>query len=187
MKIREHEDIQNPKTDTPAPDEMLPATDVKKIVKSCAAYLSLSEAQKSVLIVICDDFLSGNTHSDSEIAEIAGVHRNTVYNCKHNSTFAQAIVEIMPELVKVKLPKYLSMIEKHGERDFQPLKFLLEYAGLFIPRSQRAILHARMDTTRSNVSAQEQIDAILSKLGQLGFSPERVCERMRKLQREGAF
>ena len=133
------------------------------------------DTQKAVLIAICDDFMSGEIHTDVEISEIAGVCRKTVYNCKRNARFNRAIREIMPELVAAKSPKYLTMIERHGENDWRPLKFLMEYAGLYTQKSAILSVHARvpaqLDTPQS---PQQAVEAYTERFIRLGYDKQRL-------------
>ena len=160
---------------------------VHEIVAQYAAYARLLDPSKRVLMELCNDFLSENISTDVELAAKAGVHRNTVHNCKHNPMFNEALIQIMPEMVKAKLPKYLQSIAKHGERDWNALKFLLEYAGLYVSKRQQLNISAQVDTRRPSESFQDTVDDVLTLIGSAGWTEERMVERFRQLKTEGAF
>lgn len=177
--------------DQPSSLDLIPAIDAENIASSYTSYAMLRPTQKSVLIAVMMDFISENIRSDTQIALDLSISRKTVYNCKVNPAFTDALTQIMPALVKAKLPKYLSMIEKHGERDWQPLRFLLEYAGLYVKTSQNLNINASIGGRMAqSMSISETVDSILIRLGELGWSDERVSglvARFRELRAEGAF
>jgi hypothetical protein len=69
------------------------------------------------------------------------------------------------------------MIEKHAEKDWHAAKFLLEFVGLWIPKSQH--LNLNVSATQSQAvfeSSEEAIYAFIQKLKTLGWSLERIAE-----------
>jgi len=174
--------------------EMEEQIDILDVIQSCTAYTQLSPYQRMILKQMSEDFVTGVIHTDSDLAEIVGCSRGTVINARKNRLFGHAITEIMPELVKSKLPKYIKMIEKHGERDFQPLKFLMQYMGVYIPTSQQAIITARMGDVAGMdriKSPQGAIKAVVSQFGALGYTKERLKDEIDvawdKAKEEGQF
>lgn len=180
-----------PSTNLPATQALLPDIEVDTVAQSSADYQNLPFAQKTVLLAIMEDFISENIRSDVQIAADCGIDRKTVYNCKVNPLFNNALAFVMPELVKAKVPKYLAQIEKHGEKDYKPLEFLLKYAGLYVPKSQNLNINANIGSSRTqNKPLSVVVDDVLIRLGELGWSEDRVSElvdRFRELRDEGAF
>lgn len=161
--------------------------DVIELAQSCRGYASLSHAQKKLLRALIDDFVSGNIHTNEDLAEKAGISTRNVYYCKKNPVFIQVLSEILPDLAKTRSIDVLEKIYKQIERDWQAGKWWLQFTGQWIPSSKQAVLHARTqdfaDTgTESSATAQ-----FLIKLGQLGWSEERLVALWRELKAEGAW
>ena len=186
-------------TDTPRSEALtpvgmtnaLPATNIDNIANSSTDFLALRNNQQNVLLAIMTDFMSENIRSDVDMAKDLDIDRKTVYNCRLNATFNRALAFVMPELVKAKLPKYLAMIEKHGQKDYKPLELLLRYAGLYIPASQTQNLNVNMSAQSSaNKPFSANVEDMLIRMGELGWTEDRVSElvpQFRKLKDEGAF
>jgi len=103
----------------PQPD-ILPANDLETLASHSAEYVNLIDTQKMVLLAIMEDFISEDIRTDVDMASDLGIDRKTIYNCKRNPRFNRAMTQLMPEMVKAKLPKYLTMVEDHGVKDWKP-------------------------------------------------------------------
>jgi hypothetical protein len=176
--------------------QILPQIDTEHIANNCATFPMLTANQKIVMLAIMDDFLSENIRTDRQIASDCGVHAKTVYNCKVNPSFNAALSQIMPELVKAKLPKYMSKIEKHGDKDWKAYQFLLQFAGLWTPTQRNMNINASIGTPgqRQGRSFDQVWDDMLIRAGELGWSEDRIrdkadtmVDRYRELRAEGAF
>jgi hypothetical protein len=171
--------------------QILPQIDAENVANTCATFAMLVPTQKSVLLAIMEDFLSENIRTDRQIASDCGVHAKTVYNCKVNPAFNAALAQVMPELVKAKLPMYIGAIEKAGLKDWKALQFLLEFAGLWTKTQRNLNINANIGgNTAQNMSIQDSVDSILIRLGELGWNRTRVltlADRFDELKAEGAF
>lgn len=178
----------------PVPD-ILPSVDLDSLAISSAEYVNLKDTQKSVMLAIMDDFISEDIRTDVKMASDLGIDRKTIYNCKRNPRFNRAMTQIMPEMVKAKLPKYLAMVEDHGVKDWKAIEFLLKYAGLYTPTQQNLNVNASIGRQLdAQGSITDSKDALLTRMGELGWSLDRVQEfaasipaRFEELRAEGAF
>ena len=172
------------------PDIML-SVEAEGIANSSPSFATLAVNQKSVLIAVMMDFLSEDIRSDTQIAADLGINRKTVYNCKVNPAFNTALSQVMPEMVKAKLPKYLANIEKAGIKDWKAFQFLLEYAGLWTKTTRNLNVNANIGGGQGqSMGINDSIDSILIRLGELGWNASRVAqlsERFSELKAEGAF
>ena len=161
--------VQSTKELEPIPTEIIEdyaQSEYSEIANYSTHFAMLTPTQRRVLIAFLDDFVSEDMRTDTEMADDLGVDRKTIYNCKTNPRFGLALQQIMPELVKTKLPKYLSTIEDHGQKDWKALQFLMEYAGLWAK------------TTR-NLNLTAQIGAEQGQSGSPGAVMERQVEIFR--------
>ena len=158
------------------PDMMSTQTDIDSIVDSCGEYPLLSEAQKKVLIGIMQDFLSESIRKDADLARDCKVHPNTIRNCKQSARFNRVLVAIMPELVKSKLPKYLLQIEKHGQKSYEPLKFLLEYTGLYVKSQRNLNINAQLDSYGTPGDPKQAAFAIAEQFISVGYDRQAFIE-----------
>lgn len=178
----------------PQPD-ILPANDLETLASHSAEYVNLIDTQKMVLLAIMEDFISEDIRTDVDMASDLGIDRKTIYNCKRNPRFNRAMTQLMPEMVKAKLPKYLTMVEDHGVKDWKAIEFLLKYAGLYTPTQQNLNVNANVGRQMDQQgSITESKDTLLTRMGELGWSVERVQEfaasipaRFEELRSEGAF
>jgi len=165
-------------------------TDSESIVQNYAEYAQLTEGQKSVLLGLMDDFLSEDIRSDIDLAAGVGVHRNTVKNAKQNPRFNRVLIAVMPELVKSKLPKYLNQIELHGKKSFEPLKFLLEYTGLYVKSQRNLNLNANLAVNADQSAGPGQaVQSFCQQFMTIGYDKhsllDLVAETWDKLKSEG--
>jgi len=151
----------------------LPAASLDDIAAKSPQYAALRPTQQTILIAVMEDFMSGNIRPDTIMAVDLGVDRKTIYNCRMNSAFNGVLAQLMPELVKAKLPKYLLRIENHGEKDYKALEFLLKYAGLYVQKSQSMNISASISQTATSGSPKEAIIASCQKFMGIGYDLDR--------------
>ena len=153
--------------------DILPPQQLNTIAKRSPLYSTLHPTQKAVLIAMMNDFMSETIRTDTEMAADLSVDRKTIYNCRTNSTFNAVMTSIMPEMVQAKLPKYLLQIEKHGEKDYKPLEFLIKYAGLYVDRHQNVNLNANISAQDIPQTPKEVLERHLIKYISIGYDWDR--------------
>ena len=148
---------------------------------------TLTNIQIKILAEIADDMISGNKRSDVDIAQELNVHYKSVYNARKNPAFGTALGIIVREIVKGKTDNIVANIIEHGKKDWKADKFLLEYTGQFIQRSQQLNIHANMSQTDQPGTLSAIIDEFLINLGASGYPIEKIVQRFHELRSEGAF
>ena len=106
------------------------------------------------------------------------VDRKTIYNCRTNSAFNAVLTQLMPELVKAKLPKYLVEVEKHGIKDWKAYEFLLKYAGLYVQKSQSMNINANLTQSTPQGTPANAIEASCEKFIGIGYDLERYIQEI---------
>lgn len=169
--------------------EIMPSISNLPVADNYRSFVSLAPNQKNVLAAMIDDFMSGNIRKDTEIAQDLGISVKTVYNCKTHSGVTSALTQLMPEIVKAKLPKYLAKIEEHGEKDYKALELLLKYAGLYVPSSRNVNVNANISAQSEPTNQVEVLERHLMRYMSVGYDLQRyiteVSEVWQRLQADG--
>lgn len=151
-------------------------------------FAQFNTRQLAVLKEITIDLTSGNIRSDAEIARHLGISANTMSNYRANPAFSQAMCLMTMGVVRGKVDVYVRMLEKHGAKDWHALKFLLEFVGLHVQKSQQTNININSGTKAVGITnADVAVNAVLTRLGELGWSEERLVERFRALKTENAW
>lgn len=146
------------------------------LLQGITGYLRLTKQQKMVVNAIADDFLSEVMRTDSDMARDIGIHRITIGKYKKNMLFVDVIGAMMPELVKVKLPKVLVHAVKHSEKTYKAAEFLAKFSGVYVPKSQTANLNVNVRAQSANMTPEAALHAVVDKFMAVGWSPERICQ-----------
>ena len=146
----------------------------------------LTTIQRLVLKALLDNLVSNERKTELEIAAELGIDRTTIYVCRKNPVFAHALAVLTREIIRGETDIIVSGIKGHAQKDWKAAEFLLKYTGEYIPAQQSLNIHANV-TQEQYSTTGEAIDGFLIHLGALGWSPDRVAERMKELKAEGAF
>lgn len=156
-----------------------------------AMLAGLTTTQQRILWALIDNLTAENKRSERQIAKDIGVDRTTIQRARKNKDFQSALAYIVRDNIRGLHDQLVNGIIKHGATDWRATKFLLEYDGSYVQRSQNMNINARLDTTGgSNKPFSAVIDDILIRMGELGWSRDRVedlGERFDQLRAEGAF
>ena len=169
----------------------LPANPNLDVPEELAEYFpiiaTLSQNQLDVLKELATDLVSGNKRTSVQIAETCGISVKSVYNCRKNPAFGTALGVITRELVKGNTDVIIDNVIKASKQDWRAGKWLMEYTGQFIQRSQQLSIHASMDGQTSPGDFQSMIEEFCIKIGAVGYPIEKVVETYQRLRAEGAF
>ncbi len=155
------------------------------MLQKIAEWSFLTKGQKRVMMAMCEDYVSEHIRSDTKMAEDLGICRATIARAKLSHTFNMVLCSIFPMLVRLKLPQYMAKIETAGDKDWKALKFILEYAGLYVNTSKSLNIHANINAEDTVKSPEQAIDAFLIKLLTHGWNKERICDRIDLLRAQG--
>jgi hypothetical protein len=149
---------------------------------------NLTNMQITALKVIAENVLSENRLTEDEIAAKIGVDRKTLYNYRQKPTFGAALAVIIREIVRGNTDNIIADVWEHGRKDWHSRKFLLEYTGQYVQRSQSQNLNLNLSGSASDMqprSIQDAVDQLIMSMIDSGFSLEQFCERYRRIRAEG--
>jgi hypothetical protein len=151
----------------------------------------LTVLQSRILWVLVNEMGSEEQRTETQIADDMGISRSTIRRARRNPAFQNALAIIARDSLRGIHDKIIGRIVKAGEKDWTAGKFLLQYDGSYVPKTQNMNLNANISpNTRRPSSLAETIDGVLIRLGELGWTRERVAglsERFDELRKEGAF
>ena len=164
------------------PKDVDTAEMVEHTASSYQSYLLLAAGQRAVVNALMDDFVSNEFRSDKQIAADYGISQKAVYNAKRNAKVLQAIRDILPDMVSIKLPEVMANAVMLSKKTYKAGEFVARFTGAYVPKSQQLNINANLRSRAQNVSPEEAIDGFLSKLLSLGWSPDRIYDRAKQLQ-----
>lgn len=141
------------------------------------AFSGLNAQAIIIATEMASDMVSGSIRPDGKLAESLGLDKNVITRYRNNPLFNQALATLAMGVVRGKVMTYVNLIEKHAETNWQAAKFLMEWVGLFIPKSQH--LNVNVSATSSQAvfeTSEEAIYAFIQKLKALGWSLERIAD-----------
>ena len=151
----------------------------------------LTTVQHRIIWALVENINSENIRSETQIAEDLGISRSTIQRARKNTAFQHALAYIIRDNVRGIHDKIVAGIIKHGEKDWNAYKFLLQYDGSYVQKSQNMNINANIGTNSSqNKPLTAVVDDVLIRLGELGWTSQRVSElslRFETLKDEGAF
>jgi len=112
-----------------------------------------------------------------QIADLAGVSRTTVQNCKRNLHFLACISEITKTTAKYDVPDVVRSIKaKALEGSVRAQELFLRYTGDYVPTARNENLNATI-TPKGKEDAVDAIEGFVALLsGEWGYSLERIVE-----------
>ena len=154
-----------------------------------ALIAGLTTIQQRILWVMVENMASENIRTDSALADDIGVSRNTIRRARHNPTFQKALAVIVRENIRGLHDKLVGGIMQHGVKDWNAYKFLLQYDGSYVQKSQNLNVNASFDTSTPAGTPAGAIDASCVKFIAIGYDLERYVDEIRaswtRLKSEG--
>lgn len=154
-------------------------------------FASLSVNQMVVLKSIVSNVLSEDKRTDVQIAEDCGLSKTTVCTFRNDPAFSLALAAAINGVLRGKFDIWVNEIEKIARKtnQWQAFKFLIEVAGLFIPRSQHLNVNVDANTAQNArfTDMWDAFDTILTRMGELGATEADVVERWRSLKAQHAW
>lgn len=151
----------------------------------------LTTLQQRILWALVNNLTSENNHTEEQIADELGCDRRTIQRARKNTAFQGALAYIIRDNIRGIHDKIVSGIIKHGEKDWNAYKFLLQYDGSYVQRSQNMNINANIGAQGgANKPFSANVEDMLVRMGELGWTEERVAElvpQFKKLKDEGAF
>ena len=178
------------KTDT---TEMLQPANLDLIPEDMEQYgaliAGLTTIQQRILWVMVENMASEIIRTDSALAVDIGVSRNTIRRARRNPTFQKALAVIVRENIRGLHDKLVGGIMQHGVKDWNAYKFLLQYDGSYVQKSQSMNINANITPDTPAGTPQGAIDASCMKFIAIGYDLERYVDEIRaswtRLKAEG--
>ena len=141
------------------------------------AFAGLNQQAIVIATEMASDMLSGSIRPDIQLAADLGIERGMITRYRNNPLFNQALATLAMGVVRGKVMTYVNLIEKHAEKNWQAAKFLMEWVGLFIPKTQHLNLNVSATSSQAVFeTSEEAIYAFIQKLKSLGWSLERIAD-----------
>lgn len=150
---------------------------------------TLTSLQRMLILEVVDNMFREQPLTDSEICEKVGCNYSYLSLLRNkNEKFQAALGSVIYEALKSKRDAIIGNVIRAGKipKHWQANKFLMEIIGEYVPRSAHLNINANVRNAPPS-SPEQAVDTLLVKLGELGYSPEQVAQRMRELKMEGAF
>ena len=154
-------------------------------------FASLSDNQMIVLKALVENVLSEDIQTDLQISKNIGLSERTMryYRADLGFTIAlnTAVMGVLKGMTDIWIHRIIQMAEK--KNDWRAYQFLLELAGVYIPKRQQ--LNVNVDANAASTgrfsSLDDALDSVLTRLGELGWTPDDVKARMVTLKSQGAW
>ncbi len=157
----------------------------ENISQNFATFSQLTQTQIAVIIEMSKNVVSDQRLTDEQLASKLNISRQTVYLCRQNQHFCQALAVIIRETVKGNTDRIVSNIVDASKKDWRAGKFLMEYTGQYTQRLQTQNLN--VSVSLDSELPGDAVDTLIVRLGALGISLDRITERYIELKNQGAF
>ena len=161
------------------------------LLHTYTAYINLTGTQRVVLIGLLRNIVSDSKQTDTDLAIELGISRWTIINCRQHRVFSEVLSAISIDVIRGKADKVIKNLFVLGEKSVSANELLLKVSGLYVPKMQSAVLHAKVDASSITHKPEDAVSGLVVKLGGLGLTKERVVELISevydKLKAEGAF
>ena len=159
-------------------------------IASLTQYHYLTDNQKSVLYFYLQEISSDLNHTDQEIAEMAGVSRTTITNCKNNAHFLACLSEFTRNNAKSHVPKVIKALEKKAiEGSVRAQELLIRYTGDYIPQQRNQNVNLDLNKAQGMATGDVISDFVSMLCNNSGWHIEKIIEEIRraydKLKSEG--
>lgn len=154
--------------------------------ENSSVFGELSAIESRIVVALCRNIASDGRKSQRQIARDLGTTEGTIIACRSRSAFTRAMGVLMRETVRGNTDNIIQNIYEHMQKDWKAGEFLLKYSGEYVPSQQNLNISAKMTVPQYN-SRESATDAVLIKLGELGWTAERISDRFNQLRAEGAF
>lgn len=164
-------------------------------VQNYALVANLTSTQRLILYALCSNLVSETKRTEAQIADDLGIHRNSIRDARLKPEFASALTAIMRDLIKGKADTPVQNLFNLAEKDVRANEILLRIADIYQPTQRNLNVNASIKgISAQSGSITDSIDTICIRLGELGWSRDRVVElaasipaRFDALKTEGAF
>ena len=146
-------------------------------------FTMLTNKQRAVLFVMINP--DNLTLSDGKLANLAGVDRSSVYNCKNNNNFLHCLSDLTKRYAKSQIPQVIKVLtEKAREGDRKAIELLVKYTGDYIPTQRNENLNASLESNIQN--PLEALDAFLISMIRAGVQADFILNRYIELKNQNA-
>ena len=160
--------------------------DINEDLSLLAPYMaSLTPQQQTILVACAQNVFSEITLTDTEIATKCSVDRKTVYRARQNSTWGTALTLLIRSVVKGSTDKIVQRIANASEKDWRAAKFLLEYTGEYVQRSQSENINVNVSTGGRVQSIQAATEELVKAMIDSGYSLDQFTQLYHRIKAEG--
>jgi len=155
----------------------------------------LTSNQRNILMALAENMVSEDIKTDGEIAVELGLNRRTIYEARQKPEFSVALTALCRDLVRGTADIALQNLMRLAQNDTKATEIWLRIAEIYQPTQRNVNLNASVARTLDTQgSISESKDELLTRMGELAWSTERVEEfaktlpaRFNELRAEGAF
>jgi len=169
--------------------EIIDEDDMDALSNTFQQFAHLPPKRLAVLMQIGRDLVSETPRSDSEIARVLGINRETVYNCRNDPQWSVALGILVVGIARGRSDLYLQWTEQSARKgSVGSLKLLWELTGLYIQKHKN--LNVNVDATPiylKDQSFDNVIDEFIIALGGAGWSAQQIVSRYNELRSQGAW
>jgi len=154
-----------------------------------AMIASLTTIQQRILWGLVQNMSAEIVLTEVQLAEKLGIDPRTIQRARKIPAFQTALAYIIRDNIRGIHDKLVGGIIKHGEKDWNAYKFLLQYDGSYVQKSQSMNLNASISTTTAAGTPSTVIEASCQKYIALGYDLPRyiaeITEVWTRLKAEG--
>jgi len=182
--------IRKPITPVVVVDDLDAAENIDEFLGQ-RAFVGLSQRQVGVLKALIENFLSDTPRSDSAIARDLNVHHGSISRLRNTPTFAMAFNTAVFGALRGKMDRFILRIIDMAEakNDWRVYKFILELAGLYVPKMQSLNVNVDVQSQSASqfASVEDVAETFIIRLGELGWTEEDFVNKYRELKAQQAF
>jgi len=161
------------------------------LLQTYTAYINLTGTQRLVLVGLLRNIVSDSTQTDTDLAVELGISRWTIMRCRNHRVFQDVLAQISIDVIRGKADKVIKNLFVLGEKSVSANELLLKVSGLYIPQSQQAVLHGKIDDAGQIRTPADALGKICRQFNRVGYTKERLVEELTatwaQLEDEGAL
>ena len=133
----------------------------------------LTTNERRILVALVENMSAEDKRTETAIALDLGVDRSTIHRARQKAAFQQALGAIVRDNLKGLHDRIVGGIYKHGVKDWNAYKFLLQYDGSYVQSQRNLNLNASIsqDSDRPS-SPQQATESYCTRFMSIGYDKQ---------------
>ena len=167
------EDSPQPKSEVLQPVLDISQDDPEYLPQYATILAKLTTNERRILVALVENMSAEDKRTETAIALDLGVDRSTIHRARQKAAFQQALGAIVRDNLKGLHDRIVGGIYKHGVKDWNAYKFLLQYDGSYVQSQRNLNLNASIasDSDRPS-SPQQATESYCTRFMSIGYDKQ---------------